>query len=269
MKKTEKRLISLLLCSLLLAPTLTACKSAAEDTEGGISKPPAEESITTQAPSHDQSAPQDTPSTSQNATNDINVDTYKEQISYYMELAESLNSEILKLKEEAYIDACEYQLKISTLEDTVEMLKKTVASLSNGNSPTIDTKLPQNDRLNTKSDYKYTTENGAVTINAYIGSAIDVNVPATIDGLPVVAIGEEAFKATQIRSVTIPSGVKEIGWFAFSACTVLESVTIPSSVTSVGYGAFDYCPKSMKIICEKNSYIEAYAKSWGMSVSAK
>ena len=98
---------------------------------------------------------------------------------------------------------------------------------------------------------------------------MDLNIPSAIDGMPVVAIGDEAFKGMQIRSVVIPSGVKEIGWFAFSACTVLESVTLPSSVTSIGYGAFDYCPKSFKVICEKGSYAEAYAISWGMNLSAR
>lgn len=269
MNKTRKRLISLLLCSLLLAPTLTACKNATADADQSSGKPSTEQSSATQTqPNTLPTAPNDS-STSQNSTNDINLDTYKEQISYYMGLAESLQAELLKLKEETYIDECEYQLKISTLEDTVETLKKTLASLSADKSPSINIQAPQNDQLSVKSEYEYTIENGTVTITSYTGNGIDVTVPATIDGMPVVAIGEEAFSGLQIRSVIIPSGVKEIGWFAFSACTVLESVSVPASVTSVGYGAFDYCPKSMKIICEKETYIEAYAKSWGMSVSAK
>ena len=265
MKKTPQKLISLFLCTLILAPTLASCSTDSEPPQSETDKPSVEQPLETSP------KPSDTSSNTQNNTpnsnvNDITTDSYKEQISYYMTLTESLQAELLKLKEEAYIDECEYQLQISTLEETIEMLKKTVASLT---SPSVDTQVPSNDHLSAKSDYKYTTENGKVTIIAYTGSAIDVTIPATIDGMPVVAIGEEAFKNTQIRSVTIPSGVKTIDWFAFSACTVLESITIPSSVTSVGYGAFDYCPKSLKIICEKESYIEAYAKSWGMSVDAK
>jgi len=270
MKKTEKKLITLLLCALLLAPALTACKSASEKAEHQTDKPLEEQSSgAVEIPSENQLSSQDSAPTNQDTTNDISADTYKEQISYYMELAESLQAELLKLKEEAYIDECEYQLKISTLEDTVEMLQKTVASLSGDKSPSVDTQVPPNEHLSIRTDYKYVSENGAVTITAYTGSAIDVIIPQTIDGMPVTAIGEEAFKGLQIRNVVIPSGVKEIDWFAFSTCTVLESVSVPSSVTSVGYGAFDYCPKTLKIICEKNSYIEAYAKSWGMTVSAE
>lgn len=269
MKKTIQKLISLLLCAIVLSTTLASCDTAKENIAPNTDKPSTEQSADTNT------KPSDTSDAAQNNTskeeidNDITADTYQEQISYYMTLTETLQAELLKLKEEAYIDECEYQIKISTLEETIEMLKKTVASLSNGEKPSIDTQAPSNDNLSAKSDYKYTTENGKITITEYTGKAIDVSIPASIDGMPVVAIGEEAFKGLQIRSVIIPSGVKEIGWFAFSACTVLENITIPSSVTSIGYGAFDYCPKALKINCEKGSYIEAYAMSWGMSVVAK
>lgn len=268
MKKTTQKLISLLLCALILAPALASCDAAKENATPNTDKPSTEQQADTNTKPSDTSAIVQS-NTSEEINNDIATDTYQEQISYYMTLTETLQTELLKLKEEAYIDECEYQIKISTLEETIEMLKKTVASLSNGEKPSIDTQAPSNDNLSAKSDYKYTTENGKITITEYTGKAIDVSIPASIDGMPVVAIGEEAFKGLQIRSVIIPSGVKEIGWFAFSACTVLESITIPSSVTSVGYGTFDYCPKTLKINCEKGSYIEAYAMSWGMSVVAK
>ncbi|MCR5123946.1 MAG: leucine-rich repeat domain-containing protein [Treponema sp.] len=40
-------------------------------------------------------------------------------------------------------------------------------------------------------------------------------------------------------SVTIPEGVTEIGWSAFSGCKSLSSVVIPSSVTKIGDAAFN------------------------------
>jgi len=44
-------------------------------------------------------------------------------------------------------------------------------------------------------------------------------------------------------SVTIASGVTEIGYGAFMACANLTGVTIPDSVTSIGESAFENCPK--------------------------
>lgn len=264
MTKTLKKILILLLCTLVLASTLASCATNdGESTADNLSTE--QETETTAKPSGNSSSTQSSTS-NENVSHDINEDTYKEQISYYMALTETLQAELLKLKEESYIDECEYQLKISTLEDTVDALKKTIASLSENSTAT---QSPSNDNLSARSEYKYTEQNGKVTITAYTGSSIDVNIPSKINGMPVVAIGDEAFRGMQIRNVTIPSGVKEIGWFAFSGCTVLESVTLPSSVTSIGYGAFDYCPKSLKVICEKNSYAEAYAISWGMKLSAK
>ena len=44
-----------------------------------------------------------------------------------------------------------------------------------------------------------------------------------------------------IKSVVIEEGVTSIGRSAFSWCTGLTSVTIPSSVTRIGNSAFSYC----------------------------
>ena len=96
-----------------------------------------------------------------------------------------------------------------------------------------------------------------------------VTVPDSIDGYPVVKIGEGAFKDSSVVSITLPDTVREIDWFAFSGCVYLKEITIPASVTSVGYGAFDYCTARPRIICQKGSYIEAYAASWGMAFESK
>ena len=63
--------------------------------------------------------------------------------------------------------------------------------------------------------------------------------------LPVelTAIGKGALSGSGIASVSIPSGVKEIGDYAFMRCNSLETVNIPASVTSIGERAFAYCDK--------------------------
>ena len=284
MKKTTKRTLTSILCALILGSSLVSCAQTEADkqpqnsTNTNVSTNSPSIQQTTTTPSQNEK-PTQTPSgigsgnssnTSDN-THNINADKYEEQIKYYMELTESLQAELLKLKEDFYIDECEYQLQISSLEQTIQNLNDTIASLRQDGPkvPVSGNNNVTNDMLSTKSSFKYSTSGGSVTIMGYTGTDIDIEIPSNIDGLPVTKIGEEAFKNALVRSVTIPSSVREIDWFAFSGCTCLESITIPSSVLTINYGAFDYCPKAMKVYYEKGSYAEAYALSWGMSTVAK
>ena len=70
-----------------------------------------------------------------------------------------------------------------------------------------------------------------ITITGYQGMASGaLKIPATIDGKPVVAIGERAFIGNQgITSVTIPESVTQIGQWAFGVCTGLTSAHVPST----------------------------------------
>ena len=55
-------------------------------------------------------------------------------------------------------------------------------------------------------------------------------------------LGDYAFwDCSGLTSLTIPSGVTEIGRNAFDGCSGLTSMTIPSSVTSIGGAAFGGC----------------------------
>ena len=92
------------------------------------------------------------------------------------------------------------------------------------------------------SDFTYTTTNDQVAITRYIGAATAVEIPATINSLPVISIGNNAFLyCTSLTSVTLPSSVTTIGEAAFAQCSSLASVLIPSGVTSIGYDAFARC----------------------------
>lgn len=78
------------------------------------------------------------------------------------------------------------------------------------------------------------------TIPDYIfddcSSLQEINFPSYIK-----SIGKEAFCKSSLTSVSIPSSVTEIGYYAFSGCRSLTSVNIPSSVTEIGNGAFGDC----------------------------
>ena len=277
MKKNLKKSLSLIICALLLSSSLISCSSEPDEPlqDGSQDKQPSIQQQTGNNSSSQKDEQTETPTqqskpNSSGTSQDIEKDKYEAQISYYMELTESLQTQLVKLKEDAYIDECEYKLKIESLEETIALLEATIDTLSAGtdqpsatpNKPSTD--IPDFDKVVSQSEFKYSTSDGKVTITGYTGNSLDVVIPSNIDGFPVTDIGEGAFQNAYVRSVTIPSSVRHIDWFAFSGCTCLESITIPSSVLSIEYGAFDYCPKTLTVKCDKGSYAEAYAKSWGM-----
>ncbi|MDO4487173.1 MAG: leucine-rich repeat domain-containing protein [Bacillota bacterium] len=96
----------------------------------------------------------------------------------------------------------------------------------------------------TYGDFEYSVSDGKATITRYIGGATEVEIPSTINGNPVTAIGESAFDScSALESVTFEENpqLKSIGDYAFWSCSSLESITIPSSVTSIGIKAFHGC----------------------------
>ena len=77
-----------------------------------------------------------------------------------------------------------------------------------------------------------------------IGTCTDTDliIPATYENLPVMAIGNSAFReCSSLASVVIPDGVTTIGDEAFAGCYNLTSVVIGDNVTKIGYYAFAAC----------------------------
>ena len=70
-----------------------------------------------------------------------------------------------------------------------------------------------------------------------IACPTDLVIPETINGVTVTAIGDGAFVASNIISVTIPNSVTSIGDYAFLTNN-LTSVTFSDSVTVIGKNAF-------------------------------
>ena len=69
-----------------------------------------------------------------------------------------------------------------------------------------------------------------------------VEMPATVAGLPVYGIGNEAFRdCAEVTSVKIANGVRSIGKSAFQGCRRLASIEIPVSVTKIESSAFQEC----------------------------
>lgn len=67
-------------------------------------------------------------------------------------------------------------------------------------------------------------------------------IPAEYSGLPVTAIGDDAFKnCTFLTGVTIPDSIRYINYRAFYGCAGLKTVQIPNSVTFIGGQVFIDC----------------------------
>lgn len=83
----------------------------------------------------------------------------------------------------------------------------------------------------------FTFDKAAQTISAYIGTDLDVDIPATIEDTPVKVIGSSAFRSKKLTSVVIPEGMETLGNQSFSS-NALQTLTIPNSVALIDAGAF-------------------------------
>jgi len=125
-------------------------------------------------------------------------------------------------------------------------------------------------------DYVTNADGATITITGYSGPGGAVSIPASLIGLPVTGIGDNAFQDSSLTSVTIPATVTNIGDGAFSFSTGLTAITvdpqntfyssangvlfdksqttlvefpgglggsytIPDGVTSIGDYAFEFC----------------------------
>lgn len=174
-----------------------------------------------------------------------------------------------------------YQTEINVLKEKLNKQTELINSIININNKNDQNTNPNNtDNTTTNSnvhnntnsntneqlvEFEYIIENGGITITKYVGKKTSVQIPNTIEQLPVLKIGENAFFESKVKSVTLPKNCIEIDWFAFYGCYALTTVYISSNVETIGYGAFDSCSKSLTIYCEKNSYAQKYAQSFGIS----
>ena len=107
-----------------------------------------------------------------------------------------------------------------------------------------------------ESDFEFDASTN--TITKYKGEGGDVEIPATIGGIPVYVIGNEAFASTPTHyydyfgiypdknpsgptSVTIPDEVSSINDGAFRGNTALKTIKMPKNLKTLGSGVFTYC----------------------------
>ncbi len=93
-------------------------------------------------------------------------------------------------------------------------------------------------------DYVYTLRSdGTAAITEYKGrKTADLKLPSTLGGKKVTVVGNTAFIShDELKTVTVPAGVKTIGGFAFGYCYNLKSVSLPVGLKDIGRGAFNGC----------------------------
>ena len=97
--------------------------------------------------------------------------------------------------------------------------------------------MPSN--VQKSGDWSFEVKDNTVIITKYDGSSASVQVPEQLGGMPVVEIGNSAFKDnSKIKSINIPGCVKKIGSNAFTRCKV-SSVTLGEGVKVIESRAFD------------------------------
>ena len=169
----------------------------------------------------------------------------------YSSLIGLLEGEIEQLRNEQKKAAKEYMEKLDELESLLENKDESTA--------------PSDTDTEETSPFTYTVSDGKAEITGYSGNYSVLVIPSELDGYTVVSIKDSAFSGNvKLTSVSLPSKLEKIGWFAFSGCTSLKSITVPSTVTEIGYDAFAYCTK-LTLYCDASSYAEKYAESYGIS----
>lgn len=99
-----------------------------------------------------------------------------------------------------------------------------------------------------ENGYTYTVSDGKAYIFEYEGSGGDIVVPRTLGGYPVCGIGGRAFAGTDIKSVTVHSGIEYAANEAFASCQSLVSVEFEGEATTLGAGIFAGCSALKSVI---------------------
>lgn len=103
-------------------------------------------------------------------------------------------------------------------------------------------------------DFVYEVYDTYIKIIEYNGTAQSVTIPETIEGKPVMVLGEDSFyQKTKMTEIHLPSGIETIEKGAFYRCYSLTSITIPETVTQIDSDAFFRCSALQNIIVDTDN----------------
>ncbi len=89
--------------------------------------------------------------------------------------------------------------------------------------------------------FTYVPNGAGVTVTGYTGSDTNFNIPDTLGGKPVTAIGESAFEGSAVEMVGLPETVRSIGDKAFHNCASLRFIGLNEGLEEIGVAAFGQC----------------------------
>lgn len=89
-------------------------------------------------------------------------------------------------------------------------------------------------------DYVYDKlSNGKIQVTEYLGIETIVQIPETMDGFEVYALGSVFKGNSTVKEVVIADSVTSIGAYCFQECVSLKKVQLPEGLKTIGRWAFD------------------------------
>lgn len=89
----------------------------------------------------------------------------------------------------------------------------------------------------------YAKYNDHIEITGCANGTTSLEIPDTIDGLPVTAIQMYAFQLCSLTSISLPDSITKIGGYSFGMSSELTSVKLPANLEVIELHAFEMCPK--------------------------
>ena len=115
--------------------------------------------------------------------------------------------------------------------------------------------------------YSITDEGAVIQAGIYPVPTESLTIPESLEGLPVIGIGVDAFKSmTALKSVTFPSKLKFVDDGAFEGCP-LTALSLPNTVVRIGKAAFSELLCDDFTIPDSVQKIDAHAFLWQVNDS--
>lgn len=100
-----------------------------------------------------------------------------------------------------------------------------------------------------RCNFKYEENKTGITLTDCDKSLRHIEIPETVDGKTVTALGNGLFKnSEELTSIIIPETVTAFGENLFDGCEALQEIEIPSGIEYVSEDMFDYCKSLERIV---------------------